>query len=88
MEAEVPVGVVLMLCILSGVNGNEHLNLFISDIITEFRLTSALIIYSGDIPEICMTHHWLLCLDQEGEQEIILDVDNNKETNHGKPKFI
>ena len=84
MEAEVPIGVVLMLCVLSGVNGNDDLNLFISDIIKEFRLISPVIIYNGDIPDICMTHQWLLCLDQEGEQEIILDLDN-KETNHGKP---
>ena len=68
---------------VNGVNGDHSLNLFFNDIITKFRLTSPTLIYQGVVPEICMTHQWLLCLDQEDEQDILPDVYGN-DTNFGK----
>ena len=52
------------------VNCDDMLNSFITDIISTFKLTSPTIIYHGEAPEICMTH-WVLCLDQENQQEIL-----------------
>ena len=55
------------------VNGDESddsLNSFITDVISKFKLTSPTILYHGEAPEICRKHWWVLCLDQENEQEI------------------
>ena len=68
---------------VNGVNGDHSLNLFFNDIITKFRLTSPTLICQGVVPEICMTHQWLLCLDQEDEQDILPDIYGN-DTNVGK----
>ena len=58
-----------------GVNGDDMLNSFIIDIISTFKLTSPTIIYHGEALEICMTH-WVLCLDQENQQEVINNTGN------------
>ena len=73
MGLGLPLVVGLMFLMLFSVNGDDSLNSFFTDIITKFRLISPIIIYHGDIPEICMTHTWLLCLDQENDQEILLE---------------
>ena len=81
-----PFGLFLGVCILLGVNGDANLNSLFTDIITKFRLISPTIIYQGEIPEICITHHWLLCLDQEDEIEIHPDEDI-KQIQRGKSNF-
>ena len=75
MRVGVPFGVFLGFCMLHGVNGNANLNSLFTDIITKFRLISPTIIYHGEIPDICLTRSWLLCLDQEKELEIQPDED-------------
>ena len=75
-------GFILVCCKLICVNGDEDMNLFFTDIITKFRLISPTIIYHDHLPEICMTHQWMSCLDQENELKILLE--ENRETDHGK----
>ena len=86
MGVGVPFRLLLGVCILLGVNGDANLNSLFTDIITKFRLISPTIIYQGEIPEICITHHWLLCLDQEDELKIHPDEDI-KEIKRGKSNF-
>ena len=84
MGAVIPFGVFLGFCMLLGVNGDDNLNLLFTDIIAKFRLISPTIIYQGEIPEICITHSWLLCLDQEDELEVHPDDEEVMETKRGK----
>ena len=49
---------------------DDNINSFISDLITSFKLISPTLIYHGDAPEICFTHHWVLCLNLENEQAL------------------
>ena len=52
---------------------DDNINSFISDLITSFKLISPTLIYHGDAPEICFTHHWVLCLNLESEQAILTE---------------
>ena len=54
------------------VTGDDTVNQFIIDTIDTFRFTSPTILYHGDAPEICFTHQWVLCLNYENEQAILL----------------
>ena len=49
---------------------DDELNGFITDIISTFKLLSPTIVYHSDAPEICLTHHWVLCLNLENEQDM------------------
>ena len=86
MQGEVSFGLVLGFFMLLGVNGDANLNLLFTDIITKYSLISPTIIYHGEIPEICITRQWLMCLDQEDELEIHPDKDNEK-TDKGNAYF-
>ena len=52
---------------------DDNINNFISDLISSFGLMSPTLIYHGDAPEICFTHHWLLCLNLENEHAILME---------------
>ena len=48
----------------SGISGEKIANMFLQDIITTFRLTSAIIVYNKDeeAPDVCYSAEWVLCL--------------------------
>ena len=64
---------VLLYCMFFSVAGDDTVNQFITDTISAFGFTSPTILYHGDMPEICLTRQWVLCLDYEYEQTILLD---------------
>ena len=65
-----------LLCVFPYVHGDDVMSKFITDMISSFNLISPTIIYHGNPPEICMTRQWVLCLDQENEQNEIRGLDN------------
>ena len=63
----------LLYCMFFSVTGDDIVNQFIIDTISAFGFTSPTILYDGDMPEICFTRQWVLCLDYEYEQTILPD---------------
>ena len=54
---------------LQGVDCNDLLDAFVGDIISSFGLISPTLVYASDeAPDICRTHIWILCLNQDDEQ--------------------
>ena len=53
---------------------DDVLNGFIKDIISTFKLQSPTLVYHGQAPELCFTHHWVLCMNLEFEQGILMDA--------------
>ena len=52
---------------------DDNTNNFIADLMSSFSLKTPTLIYHGDAPEICYTHHSVLCLNLEKEQEILIE---------------
>ena len=59
------------------INCDDKINGFITDIISTFQLLSPTILYHGDAPEICFTNPWVLCLNLENEQAILMKDEGN-----------
>ena len=74
----VQLGILSLFCMFLGGNSDKNLNSFITDIIKKFRLISPTIIYDGEVPQICVTRPWVLCLDQENEQNILLEEEKDR----------
>ena len=56
-----------LLCMFLNVHGDDVMSKFITDVISTLKLISPTILYHGNLPEICMTLEWILCLDQEND---------------------
>ena len=59
------------------VNCDDKINGFITDVISTFKLLSPTILHHGDAPEICFTHRWVLCLNLENEQALLMKDGGN-----------
>ena len=55
------IGWLTLLVICNRVHGN-NLDLFVKDLVTEFKLRRPTILLDDELPELCFTHHWMLCL--------------------------
>ena len=64
MDLQRLLGLLLLLWMGVGVDGEDTISFFLQDVITTFRLVSPTIVYNADeeAPEICYTNQWLLCL--------------------------
>ena len=54
---------VSLLLILKGIKGDDHFEGFIGDIISEWNLQSPTIVVQDDLPDMCKTSQWVLCVD-------------------------
>ena len=74
-------GLLLLLWIDLWVNGEEELDVFINDIAATFQLSSPTIIFDGeDVPEVCYTSPWLLCLPSNQPEIDLKELPNNPES--------
>ena len=66
---------VFLSSMLSDVSGDGNLNNFIEDTVSTFALTSPTIVFNENIPKICMTQHWVLCVSDthQSEQDELAD---------------
>ena len=53
---------VLVLLILKRINGDGNFDGFLGDIILEWNLRSPTIVVQDDLPDMCWTSHWALCV--------------------------
>ena len=67
------VGFLVLFSMFLRIEGDDNLNSFITDVVMKFKLASPTILYHGEAPEICLTQWWVLCLDQENQQEIHIE---------------
>ena len=63
----------ILLLMNSITNAEDTISSFIRDMMATFQLSSPTIVYDGDeVPEICYTDQWMLCLPiNEREQDIL-----------------
>ena len=54
--------VVSLLFILKGINGDDHFDWFLGDLIHEWNLRSPTIVVNDHLPDMCRTSYWILCL--------------------------
>ena len=74
-------GILLLLWMFSNViQCDDNVNSFITDVISTFRLISPTIIYHENAPEICFTNQWVLCLNIEDQQDILVLKTKDKGT--------
>ena len=52
-----------MICAFCNVHADDVMNLFIADVVADFRLISPTIIFGDEAPGLCMDKDWVLCLD-------------------------
>ena len=45
----------------------QHFEAFIKDIIKTWQFRAPTVLFKDDLPELCMTHQWLLCLSDDGD---------------------
>ena len=65
---------VFLLWMLNWVKGDNLAGIFMTDIFSTLGLTLPTIVYNGgEVPEICINHPWVLCLDQENDQIDVAD---------------
>ena len=50
-----------MAFICNVVHGDD-LDLFVKDLVTEFKMRRPTILLDDELPELCFTHQWMLCL--------------------------
>ena len=75
--------VLLLMMALESVNGEEHIDSFLRDLIVTFQLKSPTIVFDTDQPpEICFTDQWVLCLSSKHPPrsnpvvELVLDTEH------------
>ena len=52
----------LLLLFMAGVNGEDHFNEFLEDVILEWKLRSPTIVVQEDFPDLCITSQLVLCV--------------------------
>ena len=66
----------LLLC-LKAINGDDHFNRFLGDLIHEWDLRSPTIVAQDDLPDICRSSHWVLCFHRVMDTtELAEHIDN------------
>ena len=70
------VGLFILVVTCNGVHGDD-MDLFVKDLVAEFKFLRPTILLDDEIPELCFTHHWMLCLsaatNQPGEMSILVE---------------
>ena len=64
------ISLVFLSFIILGVSGERILNDFIVDIVSTFNLRSPTVIFNENVPELCMTKHWVLCVSDALQNEL------------------
>ena len=60
------------------VNGQEIIDVFISELVATLQLKSPTVVYDSDegVPEICYSSPWILCLSSEQPGELVNDSES------------
>ena len=82
----------LLLLMNCMVNAEDTISSFIRDMMTTFHLSSPTIVYDGDeVPEICYTDQWVLCVSSQAEKsdENVFEYNTkiNESTSEGRCLF-
>ena len=72
----------LLLLMNCMVNAEDTISSFIRDMMTNFHLSSPTIVYDSDeVPEICYTDQWVLCISSQVEKSDQKVLEYNTKSN-------
>ena len=82
----------LLLLMNCMVNAEDTISSFVRDMMATFHLSSPTIVYNGDeVPEICYTDQWVLCISsqvEKSDQKVLeYNTKSNEATTEGGSLF-